>query len=151
MTPRLIVMRHATAGQTESGQSDHQRKLTDYGEKETILISEELSKICWIPDIALVSSSTRTRETHSFLMPIPIEVREEIYQASLEILLSIVENLHAEKTTLLLGHNPGCELLTATLSGNFHSMPPASCALFRKAGEDWILEKMLKVASVSAH
>jgi len=148
MATRLIVMRHATAGRTLIGESDHQRKLTEYGRKETILMSNELSRLEWVPDMAFVSSSARTRETHSLLTSTPIEVREEMYLAEVETLFSIVEDIDVDKTTLLLGHNPSCELLIANLCNHFHEMPPASCALFREEGTSWILEKILRTAEL---
>ena len=71
------------------------------------------------------------------------EIRSEVYGASLETLLTIVDGIEMDNTTLILGHNPGCEMLVATLSGEYHRMPPATCALFIKEGPNWNLEKML--------
>ena len=115
MVTRLIVMRHATAGRTLIGESDHQRTLTEYGRKETILMSNELFRLGWVPDMAFVSSSARTSETYSLLMSTPLEVRDEMYLAEVETLFSIIEDIDVDKTTLLLGHNPSCELLIANL------------------------------------
>ena len=144
MPTRFIVMRHATSGWNSPQQSDHDRILTEVGRFETPRISNALTDLDWIPDLAIVSSSTRTRETHSLLMECPFEIRREIYGASLETLLPIAEEIETDKTTLLLGHNPGCEMLVATLSGEFHRMPPATCALFTKDGGNWDLERVLR-------
>ena len=144
MPTRLIVMRHASSGWDSPQHSDHERVLTDGGRLEAPRISEALTDLDWIPDLAIVSSSARTRETHSLLMDIPHEIRREVYGASLETLLPIVEGIETDNTTLLLGHNPGCEMLVATLSGEFHQMPPATCALFIKDGLFWNLEKVLR-------
>ena len=144
MPTRFIVMRHATSGWDSPQQSDHDRILTEAGRFETPRISNSLIDMDWIPDLAIVSSSARTRETHSLLMGCPFEIRREIYGASLETLLPIAEEIETDKTTLLLGHNPGCEMLVATLSGEFHRMPPATCALFTKDGPNWNLERVLR-------
>jgi phosphohistidine phosphatase len=146
MPTRMIVMRHATSGWESPQQSDHERVLTEEGRLETPRISQALSELGWIPDTAFVSSSTRTQETHSHLMKIPSEIRPEIYRASLDTLMELTEQVQAEKTTLILGHNPGCELLVATLSGQFHQMPPATCALFSKEDENWKLEMVLRTS-----
>ena len=148
MPTRMIVMRHATSGWGSPQQSDHERVLTEEGQLETPRISQALTELGWIPDTAFVSSSKRTQETHSLLMKIPSEIRPEIYRASLDTLMEIAEQVSSDQTTLILGHNPGCELLVATLSGQFHQMPPATCALFSKEGESWNLEKVLRTGEL---
>ena len=148
MPTRMIVMRHATSGWGSSQQSDHERVLTEEGQLETPRMSQALTKLGWIPDTAFVSSSKRTQETHSLLMKIPSEIRPEIYRASLDTLMEIAEQVSSDQTTLILGHNPGCELLVATLSGQFHQMPPATCALFSKEGESWNLETVLRTGEL---
>jgi len=82
------------------------------------------------------------------LMPIPHEIRNDIYRASLDTLLPIVGGIEDGITTLILGHNPGCEMLIATLCGEFHRVPPATCALFTKTGENWILENVLRTTEL---
>ena len=148
MPTRFIVMRHASSGWDSPQQSDHDRILTPGGRLEAPRMSKALTEIDWIPDLAIVSSSARTRETHSLLRVSPSEFRREIYGASLETLLPIAEGIESEKTTLLLGHNPGCEMLVATLSGEFHRMPPATCALITKDGMHWNLERVLRAAEL---
>ena len=126
MPTRLIVMRHASSGWNSPQQSDHERVLTEGGRLEAPRISQALTDLDWIPNLAIVSSSARTRETHSLLIEIPHEIRSEVYGASLETLLTIVDGIEVDNTTLVLGHNPGCEMLVATLSGEYHRMPPAT-------------------------
>ena len=148
MPTRLIVMRHASSGWDSPQQSDHERVLTEGGRLEAPRMSKALIDLDWIPDIAIVSSSARTRETHSLLMDIPHEIRREIYGASLETLLPIAEGIETDSTTLLLGHNPGCEMLVATLSGEFHLMPPVTCVLLIKEGQNWNLERVLRANEI---
>ncbi len=148
MPTRMIVMRHATSGWESPQQSDHERVLTEEGRLETPRMAQALNELDWIPDTAFVSSSTRTRETHSHLMELPFEIRPEIYRASLETLMELARQVQPDQTTLILGHNPGCELLVATLSGQFHQMPPATCALFSKEGDDWNLVRVLRTSEL---
>ena len=72
------------------------------------------------------------------------EIHDEIYNASLEILLALAERIDPSQTTLILGHNPGCEMLVATLSGEYHRMMPATCALFTKVDDGWNMEGVLR-------
>ena len=145
MPTRFIVMRHASSGWDSPQQSDHERVLTEGGRLEAPRMSKALTELDWTPNLSIVSSSARTRETYSLLMDTLHEIRPEIYGASLETLLPIAEEIETDKTTLLLGHNPGCEMLVATLSGEFHRMPPATCALFTKDGMHWHLERVLRI------
>ena len=148
MSTRMIVMRHATSGWESPQQSDHERVLTEEGRLETPRMSQALSELGWIPDTAFVSSSMRTRETHSHLMEVPSEIRSEIYRASVDTLVELTKQVLTDQTTLILGHNPGCELLVATMSGQFHEMPPATCALFSQEGGNWKLEKILRTSEL---
>ncbi|MCH2637949.1 MAG: histidine phosphatase family protein, partial [Candidatus Thalassarchaeum sp.] len=95
-------MRHATSGWDSTQQSDHARVLTSEGRLEAVRMSKELSDLGWTPDIALVSSSARTRETHSLLNEIPHEIHDEIYNASLEMLLALTGRIEPNQTTLIL-------------------------------------------------
>ena len=149
MPTRLIVMRHATSGWESSQQADHDRVLTDEGREETPRISQALIEMGWIPDHSFVSSSARTRETHSLLMKMSSEILPEIYRADLETLLQVIRKISINQTTLILGHNPGCELLVANLSGEFHSIPPATCALFLQEEGGWKLETVLRAIELN--
>ena len=148
MPTRLIVMRHATSGWESPQQADHDRVLTEEGREETPRMAQALVQLGWIPDNSFVSSSARTRETHSLLMEMQSEIRPEIYHADIETLLQIIGKIPADQTTLVLGHNPGCELLVANLSGEFHSMPPATCALFLQDEGGWKLETVLRTSEL---
>ena len=149
MPTRLIVMRHATSGWESPQQADHDRVLTEEGREETRGISQALIDLGWIPDHSFVSSSARTRETHSLLMEMSSEIRPEIYDADLETLLRVIKKISTNQTTLVLGHNPGCELLVLDLSGEFHSMPPATCALFLQEKDGWKLETILRASELN--
>jgi phosphohistidine phosphatase SixA len=149
MPTRLIIMRHATSGWKSPQQADHDRTLTEEGRLETPKMSQALIDLDWVPDYSFVSSSTRTLETHSLLMDLPSESRPEIYRANLNTLMLIIEQIQDGATTLILGHNPGCEMLVANLSGEFHSMPPATCALFTQGENGWILETVLRTSELN--
>ena len=144
MPTRLIVMRHADSSWPPSVALDHDRPLSEQGRLEAPRMFQALLQRHWQPDLALISSSVRTQETFSFLMEVESEIRTEIYHADLETLLPIATGINEDKTTLILGHNPGCEMLVATLCGEFHPMPPATCAMFTKTGPSWTLESVLR-------
>jgi|TARA_B100001540_G_scaffold222716_1_gene197006 phosphohistidine phosphatase len=148
MSTRLIVMRHADSSWPPGVQLDHDRPLSAQGRLEAPMMSQALIQRDWLPELALISSSARTQETFSLMMEVQSEIRPEIYLADLEILLPIATGIEEDKTTLILGHNPGCEMLVSTLCGVYHPIPPATCALFTKNGPNWNLESVLRFAEM---
>ena len=144
MSTRLIVMRHANSRPDSDSGLDHDRPLNEQGLAEAPQMSQALIERDWRPDTALISSSKRTQETFALMMDVPCEIRPEIYLAGLDTLLPIATGIEEGKTTLMLGHNPGCEMLVVTLCGEYHPIPTATCALFTKNGPHWVLETILR-------
>jgi|TARA_B110000263_G_scaffold2814_1_gene2387 phosphohistidine phosphatase SixA len=72
------------------------------------------------------------------------EIRPEIYHAGISTLLTQLEEMLGEGTTMILGHNPGSEVLINHLTGEWHTMPPATAALLAKSGEDWLIEDIIR-------
>ena len=144
MPTRLIIMRHANSYPESDSGLDHDRPLNERGLAEVPQISQALIDRDWVPDTAFISSSKRTQETLALMMDIPFEIRPEIYLAGLDTLLPIATEIEEGKTTLMLGHNPGCEMLVVTLSGEYHLISTANCALFTKDGPNWVLESVLR-------
>jgi phosphohistidine phosphatase len=63
----------------------------------------------------------------------------EIYEASVEQLLSVVQQLpETAKSALLVGHNPGFEELLGLLTADgLPAMPTAALACLQLAVDDW--------------
>ncbi len=105
------------------------------------------------PDLVLVSTSRRTRETWQRASPafgedVPrSEADDRIYEASPEALLEIVRRTQEPvRTLMLVGHNPGLEdlsrMLIATgeasaLSRLSDKFPTAAVAAIDFEVEDW--------------
>ena len=68
---------------------------------------------------------------------------DELYLADLYTLQDCVNKAPLEATTLLLGHNPGIEIMVSSLSGQYHSMEEAYAALFEKSTDGWMLKEIL--------
>jgi phosphohistidine phosphatase len=141
-------MRHAKSSWSDEKLNDHERPLSPRGRRDAPMIYQALLKMNWLPDVVFLSSSKRTSETLSLMDrdegKVEIEVKPSIYHASLEeliIQLGLIEN---NKTTMILGHNPGSELLINHLIGEWHPMPTASAALLVKGHKYWKLENILR-------
>jgi phosphohistidine phosphatase len=118
---RLIVFRHAKAvGHDEA--SDHERALTGRGRRDAAAMGRYLASEGLRPDLVLVSTSLRTRETWEETAPAlaPAELRLDrtLYLAPPHLLLTLVQALpDTVSSAMIIGHNPGLEELASLLTG----------------------------------
>lgn len=121
---RIIVLRHAKADWPAV--PDHERPLADRGRKDAPVAGRWLAGTGITPDLALCSTSERTRETWKlFAHELPTRPRtvyeERLYEASPGRLIEVMQEVIPEEvgTVLLVGHNPGVQGLTEVLAGGF--------------------------------
>jgi phosphohistidine phosphatase len=118
---RLMLLRHAKAGPASA--QDIDRPLAARGREAARLMGAYLKDEQLFPDLALVSSSTRTRETWDLVQPHLGDVEERfesrIYEAPPERLLTILREVEpATRGLLMIGHNPGFQDLARLLVGH---------------------------------
>ncbi|MCB1508496.1 MAG: histidine phosphatase family protein [Hyphomicrobiaceae bacterium] len=120
---RLLILRHAKSSWDSPALKDFDRPLNTRGRKAAPLMGNLIAARGWVPDLALVSTARRTRETYERLSEgwsTPPELRccEAIYEASLPTLLALLRRkAGTARCVLLVGHNPGMQELALTLSG----------------------------------
>ena len=148
MRTRLIVMRHAKSSWSDASLDDHDRPLNKRGRRDAPRIAQELYDREWIPDQIRVSSSRRTLETLELMEAISrnstIDVEPSLYHSNISTLLQAVEKVEEGKTTMILSHNPGSEILVHQLSNRLEVMPTAAAALFEKEQGDWTFVDVLR-------
>ena len=148
MPRKLIVMRHAKSSWNNPELADHDRPLNERGKRDSPKIAKEISRRNWTPDLILLSSSTRTRQTLDGMSNrfdgIISEIRPGIYHGTVQDLLAELDDMVDNGTTMILGHNPGSELLIKHLSGQWHTMPTASAALLVESNGIWEVEDVLR-------
>jgi phosphohistidine phosphatase len=148
MRTRLIVMRHAKSSCSDVSLDDHNRPLNKRGRRDAPRIAQELHKRKWIPDRIRVSSSKRTMETLELMEVISrnstINVEPSLYHSNISTLLQAVEEVEEGKTTMILSHNPGSEILVHQLSNRLEVMPTSAAALLEKQNDVWILIDVLR-------
>ena len=153
MRTRLIVMRHAKSSWSDASLDDHDRPLSKRGRRDAPRIAQELQNRDWIPDRILVSSSKRTIETLELMEAISrnstIDVEPSLYHSNISTLLQAVEEVEEGKTTMILSHNPGSEILVHQLSNRLEVMPTAAVALLERQEHDWMLVDVLRPKSLS--
>ena len=141
-------MRHAKSSWKETGVTDHDRPLNKRGLRDAPRIADAIHDRGWTPDLILVSSSKRTLQTLSQMSNrfegVQSEIRTEIYHATVNDLLLVLEDMAQEGTTMVLGHNPGSEILVNHLSGEWHVMPTAAAVLLVESTGQWKVQEVIR-------
>ena len=125
---RLILFRHGKADAAPLGGSDRDRPLDARGRAESSATARWLARAGYSPDLALVSPSTRTRETwDAARVAFPharLETPETLYLAEAE---EVLEEAHAwtghADTVIVVAHNPGLQELAAQLAEGGEAPP----------------------------
>ncbi|QOW22122.1 MULTISPECIES: SixA phosphatase family protein [Lysobacteraceae] len=133
----LILLRHAHAEHATAGQADIDRPLSAEGLAEAEAAGRWLEERNMAPDRVLCSPARRTRETLEAVLGVigyvEQRIQEEIYEAEPGALIALADNSPGVERLMLVGHNPGLELLAALLysgrTGDYRGMPPGSVAV----------------------
>ncbi|MFD7121092.1 SixA phosphatase family protein [Streptomyces sp. NPDC056652] len=118
---RIVLLRHAKADWPDV--ADHERPLAERGRADAAVAGRRLAETGIAIDLALCSTSLRTRETWKLaVQELPQRPRtsyeERLYDATLGDLLALLNETPDEVNDLLLvGHNPGMHALGDALSG----------------------------------
>ncbi len=153
MRKQLLLLRHAKSSWDDPDLDDFDRPLAERGQSAARLMGRELAARDWLPDLALVSSASRTRDTWRLVAAeLPAHPRvafaKALYEASAaDILSQIHQAAPSSRTVLVLGHNPGLEDLARQLAGTGSApkalkrldekFPTAAVARFIFKG-DWV-------------
>jgi phosphohistidine phosphatase len=148
---RLILLRHAKAAPLAGG-GDQERPLTQRGRRDAQRVGDYLAGHGLFPDLAVVSSAKRARETlelalETFGEPCPVYAEPRLYLAEEPTLLAL---LHATPPfvhlLLAVGHNPGFNEFAMSMIGHAsphdrarleHGFPTASLAVIDFDAPDW--------------
>ena len=153
MVRRLIVMRHAKSSWKDPNLDDHERPLNKRGRRDAPMVADAIFERGWIPELILVSSSKRTLQTLEGMShrmgKTPFEVRSGIYHATVIDLMGELEDMLDNGTTMIIGHNPGSEILVNHLSGEWHTMPTATAVLLLHSGSSWLVEDVIRPKEIA--
>jgi phosphohistidine phosphatase len=147
---RLILLRHAKSSRPASVE-DFDRPLAPEGRDAASRMGVYLRDEGLFPDLALVSSARRTRETWDCVGPSLGEVEARfdprIYEAPTERLLVVLREAGPEtRSVIMIGHNPGFEELGRRLVGHGDryamarmndKFPTSAVAVIDSAVEGW--------------
>lgn len=118
---RLHLLRHAKSSWDVSGVPDRERPLAPRGQRAVEALRGHFAATGLRVDLVVCSPAQRTRETWAGVAPgvggePRVEFEELVYAASVGELLMLVREVDPDVGSLLLiGHNPGFEVLAHTL------------------------------------
>ncbi len=159
---QLVLLRHAkAAAESETGE-DFDRPLAARGREDAPGIGEALAGAGADPEIVLVSSAKRTRETwglvSSCFPDVTVEFRDDLYLAEANALLHAAEEAGAERV-MVVAHNPGVHELASRLAHRNNALetsvrakfPTAAGAMFERADADsaWRLQAYVTPKTIS--
>lgn len=125
---RLILMRHGKAERHAKNGGDFERALADSGRADAAVMGRVLAAAGLAPDLLLVSSARRTRETAEQIIDsfekTRVEHLRDLYHADPEDIVQAVDD-HGEAATtvMVVGHNPGLHDLALRLASQGGSSP----------------------------
>jgi phosphohistidine phosphatase len=150
MRHTLILLRHAKSDWPE-GVPDHERPLNPRGHRDAPQTGAWLVAEGWVPERAVVSTATRTRETYALAAeafetePEVIHL-DELYAASPGEMLEVIRATPESVGTLMVvSHNPGTQYLALALAddtnpdlvGSVHARYPTNTATVLQFDGEW--------------
>lgn len=154
---RLLVLRHAKTERDSPSGLDRDRRLDTRGREDAPVIGHYMREHKLVPDLALVSTATRTRETWELVAAaldtkVATDFVGDLYGADAREVLQIVRTASGRaddtdlKTILVIGHNPGLHELSLELIGKARdedreeldeNLPTSGLTVFKFAVDDW--------------
>jgi phosphohistidine phosphatase len=138
-TSRLIVMRHAKAGELPGG-PDFERALKARGRGDCAAAGEWLRGGGYQPDLVLCSAARRTRQTWQYVSGAlggspAVVVEQALYSAGPLEVLDVIRAAEGQPGTVMyVGHNPAAAELVALVSGADLHFPTAAIAVIAVTG-----------------
>lgn len=139
----LLLMRHAKSSWKDKSLEDQDRPLNKKGRHDAPMMGEILLDHGLVPQMILSSSALRARQTAEAVAEAArfdgdITYLDRLYMAEPEDYINALRELPNEvDRVLVIGHNPGLEMLLQLLSGQIQSMPTAVIAHVDLPIEHW--------------
>lgn len=139
----LYLLRHGKSDWDADYSADHERPLARRGEKAAAAVGKFLSGIDEVPDLILSSTAVRARTTVEIAAKKgswdrTIEFRDDLYGASTQTVLYIINELSSDADTVMLaGHEPTSSSSIKMLTGAHVRFPTACLARIDFTLPDW--------------
>lgn len=144
MVKNIFLIRHAEALAPVTGQRDFDRRLSETGRKQALLLGEHLKALNQPVQAIYTSPSFRTLETTlqitSLLENKPRVIEsEELYSATTKLMLAAIARLDDMfDSVYVIGHNPAMAAVFEHFTGsNGTGFSTATCAWLQFPFEQW--------------
>ena len=139
----LLILRHAKSSWKDPSLDDHERPLNKRGQRDAPRMGHLLHQESLSPDLILSSTANRARTTAETVAGCcayenEIQYLRDLYLADAEIWVERLREVSDEaQRVLIVGHNPGLEVLLASLTDEDESLPTAALAQVDLPVEQW--------------
>jgi phosphohistidine phosphatase len=149
---RLLLLRHAKAVKQSPSGKDRDRALEPRGHDDARMIGAWLQQHKMVPDLALVSTAVRTRETWDSVSAgwptVEIDLQDALYGADPGELLRAVRIAAGRdpRRLMVIAHNPGLHEFALALTASVNTktgteladhLPTAGLAILDFAIDSW--------------
>jgi phosphohistidine phosphatase len=130
----LLILRHAKSSWKDDSLADHDRPLKKRGRRDARRMGTWLQEQQLLPDVILTSTAVRARETTQLTAEGadyagPVRAVEALYHAEPEEIVGVLRTLEdTAERVMIVGHNPGLEMLLEDLVGKWRRLPTATLA-----------------------
>ena len=144
MVKNIFLIRHAEALMPEGAQRDFDRRLSETGRKQAVLLGEHIKSLKQPIEAIYTSPSLRTLETTlQFTRQLDDKPRfieaEEYYSATPKLLLAAISRLDDMfNDVCIVAHNPAVAAVFQHYTGGHRAaFVPATCAWLQFPFEHW--------------
>lgn len=141
----VLVSRHAKSSWSDESLGDHDRPLNKRGLRDAPRMASWLANQDLVPDLVLSSSANRARTTAEMYCEqwssqavIHPQIVDDFYLASPDVYIEYLQRLDPKwNRVMVVGHNPGLEMLVQQWVGVFEVMPTAAIAQIQFDATNW--------------
>ena len=140
----LLVLRHGKSSWSDPALDDHDRPLKKRGRRGAKSIGQQLRDAGLEPDRVLSSTARRARSTAERCLAAggfdcPIELTRDLYASGAKRHLEVIGRRagKADRTVMVVGHNPDLEDLVAVLAGEPITLKTAYLAVLSLDTARW--------------
>jgi phosphohistidine phosphatase len=139
----LLLMRHGKSSWDDESLPDHDRPLNKRGRRDAPRMGHLLRRQGLTPGLVIASDARRAAETASALADASgyegdVRLEPSLYAAEPEAYLSVLRTLPDDlETVLVIGHNPGMEMLLEELTGSAEHLATAAIAQVKLPLDHW--------------
>lgn len=139
----LLVYRHAHARRAGPDMEDHDRPLSERGERDARATGRRLRAEGLAPDLVVTSTAVRARETARLAAEAGgfadrVETSDELYEAVPDDCFGVVRSRGGTRDrVMIVGHNPAFQALVRTAGDGVEAMPTGAVAVIAADVADW--------------